>query len=309
MLFAWQPWKTKNNDIENDIVENVKNPDEKIDFDNVMLSDNTNDFRKYLIQYPDGNYTEEVQNKLNKLENDSIENAETIQRNNKEEQQKADQASYNKAKKTNTKKAYQKYLTDYPTGQYVIEAKDAINDIELINRINKLGNSLYDSRDGKTYKTVKIGNQTWLAKNLAYKPSSGNYWAFNLTKYGYLYDWETAKKVCPNGWHLPSESEWTTLTNYLGGENVAGGKLKATNTWKSPNNGATNSSGFLAFPGGFRNVDDGAFGNVGSSGRWWSATQSSGSGAWSRKLSYRSAEVSRYNGNTSYGFSVRCLMD
>jgi uncharacterized protein (TIGR02145 family) len=81
---------------------------------------------------------------------------------------------------------------------------------------------LTDKRDGKTYKTVKIGNQVWMAENLAFKPSSGNYWAYdddnsNVAKYGYLYDWETALDVCPAGWHLPSDKEWPVLTDYLGG--------------------------------------------------------------------------------------------
>ncbi len=114
----------------------------------------------------------------------------------------------------------------------------------------------------KTYKTVKIGTQVWMSENLAYKPSTGNYWAYhddnaNVAKYGYLYDWETACKVCPSGWHLPSDEEWTTLIDYLGGEDVAGGKMKAVGTieagtglWYDPNDGATNESGFSGLPGG-----------------------------------------------------------
>ena len=142
-------------------------------------------------------------------------------------------------------------------------------------------NTFKDSRDGKVYKTVKIGEQVWMAENLAYAPASGNYWAYdnddaNVEIYGYLYDWQTAKNVCPAGWHLPSDEEWTELTDYLGGN--AGGKLKATGTigsgtglWYAPNTGATNETGFTALPGGYR-YGDGAFDYVGYHGYWWSAT-------------------------------------
>ena len=124
--------------------------------------------------------------------------------------------------------------------------------IKKVEKKDKKASQLTDKRDGKTYKTVKIGTQEWMAENLAYKPSSGNYWAYdddnsNVAKYGYLYDWETAKKVCPSGWHLPSDEEWTTLTDYLGGEDVAGTKMKSTSGWKEDGNG-TNESGFSALP-------------------------------------------------------------
>ncbi len=108
--------------------------------------------------------------------------------------------------------------------------------------------SFTDSRDGKVYKTVKIGTQTWMAENLAFKTESGC-WAYdndesNVAKYGRFYNWETSKKVCPAGWHLPSDKEWKTLTDFLGGENVAGGKMKSKTDWNDPNTGATNKSGF-----------------------------------------------------------------
>ncbi|MDD3741580.1 MAG: FISUMP domain-containing protein [Bacteroidales bacterium] len=96
--------------------------------------------------------------------------------------------------------------------------------------------SYTDSRDGKVYKTVKIGSQTWMAENLAYKVDSGC-WAYNndlnnVEIYGYLYDFEAAKKACPTGWHLPSNDEWTTLEDYLGGGNIAGEKLIKCDTTK-----------------------------------------------------------------------------
>ncbi len=166
-----------------------------------------------------------------------------------------------------------------------------------------------DKRDGKTYKTVKIGNQVWMADNLAYMPSIGNYWAYdddnsNVAKYGYLYDWETAKNVCPSGWHLPSDEEWTTLTDYLGKD--AGTKMKSTSGWKGNGNG-TNESGFSGLPGGVRySYGDG---NIGYYGFWWSSSQSNASIAWDRFLSYDSSNVFRYGNSKEGGFSVRCLRD
>jgi uncharacterized protein (TIGR02145 family) len=131
--------------------------------------------------------------------------------------------------------------------------------------------------------------------------------------YGYLYDWETACDVCPDGWHLPTDAEWTELTDYLG-EN-AGGKLKATGTieagtglWYDPNTGATNETGFTALPGGGRG-SDGTFSDVGGGGYWWSATEVSTNYAWSRDVSCDYSGVDGYNDDKELGFSVRCLRD
>ena len=176
--------------------------------------------------------------------------------------------------------------------------------------------SFTDSRDGKIYKTVTIGTQTWMAENLAYKASSGC-WAYNdsisyVAKYGYLYNWGTALTICPTGWHLPTDAEWTTLTTFLGGESVAGGKLKETGTthWNSPNTG-TNESGFTALPGGYR-YDSGTFSNIGHYGYWWSSTEGSTSSAWVRNFYYYGSGVGSYSNNYSSkdnGFSVRCVRD
>lgn len=175
-----------------------------------------------------------------------------------------------------------------------------------------------DSRDGKVYKTVKIGKQVWMVENLAYKPTSGNYWAYNnkaenIAFYGYLYDWQTALNVCPTGWHLPSDTEWTKLTNILGGKDAAGGKLKATGTiqtgtglWTYPNSDATNKTGFTALPGGYRNCG-GTFGGIGRGGNWWSATEDGN--AWIRSIYYTVSPVTRNLGSKDDGFSVRCLQD
>ncbi|HOR61199.1 MAG TPA: FISUMP domain-containing protein [Bacteroidales bacterium] len=142
--------------------------------------------------------------------------------------------------------------------------------------------SFTDPRDNNTYRTVQIGNQIWMAENLKYLPSvvgpgTGSktnpyYYVYDYvgtnvdaakqsaiyTTYGVLYNWEAAKTACPTGWHLPSDAEWTILTNYLGGEAVAGGKLKETGTthWNSPNEGATNETDFTALPGGNRANSD-----------------------------------------------------
>ena len=170
-----------------------------------------------------------------------------------------------------------------------------------------------DVRDGKTYKTVQIGKQIWMAENLSYNPGNGS-WAYdnnssNEAIYGRLYNWETAKTVCPSGWHLPSDSEWTQLTDYLGGEDIAGGKLKENGTshWNPPNDGATNETGFTALPGG--SYYYGTFSYIGRYDTWWSATELNPIYAWYRIMSFGSSSVLRYYSNEESGFSVRCLRD
>jgi uncharacterized protein (TIGR02145 family) len=126
-----------------------------------------------------------------------------------------------------------------------------------------------DPRDGKVYKTVKIGNQTWFSENLAFKTDSGCYAYDNNDKfaaiYGYMYKFRVAEKECPPGWHLPSDLEWKQLISYLGGDSIAATKLKATHGWNSkdglgsstnPAIFATNSSGFSALPGGYYYLGD-----------------------------------------------------
>jgi uncharacterized protein (TIGR02145 family) len=118
------------------------------------------------------------------------------------------------------------------------------------------------------------------------------------------------KKLAPTGYHIPSDVEWTTLTNYLGGGSVAGGKMKATGTslWFSPNTEATNSSGFTGLPGGYHDNGE-TFNNIGSGGNWWSSSEYNTSYAWARNLkSYYGYAYSGYT-EKNYGFSVRCLRD
>jgi uncharacterized protein (TIGR02145 family) len=149
--------------------------------------------------------------------------------------------------------------------------------------------------------------------------SSSKYqWAYNdnesnATTYGRLYTWYAVtdtRGLCPTGWHVPTDAEWTTLTDYLGGSNVAGGKLKEAGTthWFSPNTSADNSSGWTALPGGYRDYD-GSFHLMGSSGSWWSATELDATFAWYRYLSYVYGDASRAYIYEYYGSSVRCLGD
>lgn len=196
------------------------------------------------------------------------------------------------------------------------------------------GDPLLDTRDGQSYETVQICNQCWMAENLnignridgnSNQTNNGTIEKYcysnserNCSIYGGLYQWNEmmgysttgVRGICPDGWHLPTDSEWTALTTYLGGESGAGGKMKETGTahWISPNTGATNSSGFTALPGGSR-FTDGSFYDVGIYGYWWSSRQDDSSYAWYRYLCYNNASVLRLSYFKSFGFSVRCLKD
>lgn len=181
-------------------------------------------------------------------------------------------------------------------------------------------NAFKDSRDGRIYKTVSIDNRLWMAENLAFRPPGGNYWAYGNQKvyaetYGYLYDWQAARDVCPAGWRLPTEAEWAELIEFLGGWNVAGGKLKASGTteagtglWQAPNTGASNETGFTALPGGGR-YHDGAFGSLGSYGIWWSDTELDATKALYLSLGYNRSDAYRSSYDKGYGFAVRCLKE
>ena len=134
----------------------------------------------------------------------------------------------------------------------------------------------------------------------------------NDTIYGKLYNWYAVndpRGLAPQGWHIPTDAEWTTLSTLLGGTSVAGGKMKTTGTslWLS-NTEATNSSGFAGLPGGIRN-DDGSFSSLGYEGYWLSSTQASSTDALFRSLSYDNGLLNRYNYYKKGGFSVRCLRD
>ena len=167
-----------------------------------------------------------------------------------------------------------------------------------------------DSRNGKSYKTVKIGTQTWFAENLNYVVGNsacyeGN--SSNCATYGRLYDWETALTACPAGWHLPSDAEWTTLTDYVGGVSTAGGKLKSTSGWYNNGNG-TDDFGFSALPGGSGYGND-YFLYVGSYGYWWSATEVNANTARNRYMLFLNEYVywDNYDNFKTYLLSVRCV--
>lgn len=194
--------------------------------------------------------------------------------------------------------------------------------------------------DGNVYHTVTIGTQVWMVENLkttrcndgsAIELETDRYhWPFlyspgycwydndevnNKNTYGALYNWDAVNtgKLAPVGWHVPSDYEWTTLINYLGGENYAGGKLKETglNHWDSPNTGATNSTGFTALPGGARTTTS-SYNSIGETGYWWSSTEIPNSAlsayAW---IMYDFSSSARRNINYEFsdGLSVRCMKD
>ena len=185
--------------------------------------------------------------------------------------------------------------------------------------------------------TIVIGTQQWMEKNLdvltyrngdiipqvtdptAWAALTTGAWCYynndvaNGAIYGKLYNWYAVndpRGLAPTGWHVPTDDEWTTLSTTLGGDAVAGGKMKVAGTtrWTTPNTGATNESGFAGLPGGSRN-GDGTFNGVGGSGYWWSSTEASTTYAWGRFLSCGSGSIYRGNGDKKGGFSVRCLRD
>ncbi len=205
--------------------------------------------------------------------------------------------------------------------------------------------------EGNVYKTVKIGTQEWMAENLKTTKyndgvaiplvhnneqwaglTTGAYAIYDHSRinglnsdaevfeaYGALYNWYAVEtgNLCPAGWRVPTDAEWTTLTDYIGDD--AGGKLKSSRTspdahprWASPNTGATDEYGFSALPGGYR-ISNGGFTNAGFSGHCWSSSENDSmiltTYAWYRSMICDSSSVNRYSNNKRFGFSVRCLKD
>lgn len=195
--------------------------------------------------------------------------------------------------------------------------------------------------DGNQYLTVTIGTQTWMRENLRtsryrngdpipevllnsdWMALSSGAWSWydhdpeKDTPYGKLYNWyavNDGRGLCPTGWHVPTDAEWSTLSTYLGGDSVAGGKMKTKGTieagtgyWRDPNTSASNESGFTGLPGGFRALD-GAFTSLGFYGYFWTSAES-GAGALFLLLHYVNATVGQSINDKKLGFSVRCVKD
>jgi uncharacterized protein (TIGR02145 family) len=177
--------------------------------------------------------------------------------------------------------------------------------------------SYEDVRDGKTYKAITIGYQTWMAENMNYAGQANaelgkcyNSSAPNCARYGRLYDWETANEVCPEGWHLPSREEWTELVFAAGIEATAGAALKAKSGWESHEfyGKGTDRFGFAALPGGY-STPQGVFSYGGLIGNWWSATayEADANEAYIRTMAYDESSVNMLRGNKNNLFSVRCV--
>jgi len=197
--------------------------------------------------------------------------------------------------------------------------------------------------DSNWYETVIIGNQEWMAENLKttrfsngdtiplvfdnsewlQTTSSSAYSYYDndsmyIEDYGFLYNWYAARNsrgVCPEGWRIPTDSDWNVLIDYLGGSDEAGGKMKTTGiievgtgVWQTPNEGATNESGFSALPGGHR-LSGGQYEWIRRTATFWAHTELNDATAWTRRVSYNSSDAIRANLSKRMGFSVRCMRD
>ena len=204
------------------------------------------------------------------------------------------------------------------------------NDDPSKNQKGVVYGTFTDTRDGHVYKTVKIGTQTWMAENLAYMYQSDDkesnldpcfyvydYSGTDLTtakstsayeKYGVLYNYLAAQRAVPDGWHLPTISEWNAIAYTLGGLAVAGGKMKTTQGWKLPNLNASNSSGFSALPGGIAFFP--SFQQMEIQAAWWSSSASTAPEFMKGKfLLNDSEELMDCSNSIKRGMSVRCVKD
>jgi uncharacterized protein (TIGR02145 family) len=228
------------------------------------------------------------------------------------------------------------------------DAQDAVTKSFLASQISSLQAQITALQNANVapLPNVTIGTQIWSSTNLdvtTYRDGTPipqvtdptqwanlttGAWCYynndpaNGTIYGKLYNWyavagihdtdpSTPNKIlAPQGWHVPSDAEWTTLTTFLGGESVAGGKMKSTGTslWLPPNTEATNSSGFTGLPAGYRS-DGGPFNTIGNNGIWWSSSENGTAFAWNRSLNSGNGYAYRNFLVKKTGFSVRCLRD
>ena len=220
-----------------------------------------------------------------------------------------------------------------------VNPKDAVNkeyvDAQILLLQNYINTLPVTDIDGNTYLPVTICNQTWTKSNLnvshyrngdlipqvtdptAWANLTTGAWcyydndALNGPVYGKLYNWYAVndpRGLAPQGWHIPTNIEWTTLSTCLGGEAIAGGKMKeiGSSHWSVPNIGATNESGFMALPGGYR-YNYGAPYSIGFNSYWWSSTEFDSSNSWLRTINYNNIYLSAGNHLKQFGFSVRCV--
>jgi len=191
--------------------------------------------------------------------------------------------------------------------------------------------------DGNTYLTIKIGDQWWMTENLKvthYRNgdpisnvtddgtwetlTTGAYCEYNndignVATYGRLYNWfavDDSRNIAPEGWHVPSQADWQILIDYLGGNAIAGGKMKEAGTahWDDPNTGATNESGFTALPGGYRSLG-GPYAHMGLWGFFWSSTEENVNSAYYSYMGYDNTEVNSIWNDKEIGISIRCIKD
>ncbi|MDX9846861.1 MAG: PEGA domain-containing protein [Tenuifilaceae bacterium] len=214
------------------------------------------------------------------------------------------------------------YKTTLAFGSHSVKLVNGKMEINEVITITKGGNANWeynvnentgmftDSRDGRSYKWLRIGEQIWMAENLAYIPTNGKYWAYdnnnlNVFKHGYLYDWNTARNVCPSGWHLPSEEEWKKLIEYAGSSSSI--KLKSTTDWGRDGNGA-DELGFSATPSG-QFSSYGYFYDFKSKGYWWSSSSNANIYATYFSITNTEKQVMQRTASVLSGFSVRCVKD
>ena len=227
--------------------------------------------------------------------------------------------------------------TNYSYRVYAVNSEHESGDYTNEVNVTTLEALKVTDVDGNDYPVVSIGTQFWMAENLKttklndetmiplvsedqewnrlttpayswYNNDQSNYGEI----YGALYNWYTVStgNLCPSGWHVPTDAEWTTLINFLGGVEVAGGKLKEGSTahWIAPNTGGSNESGFKALPGGYHN-STGSYNLNGAFGRWWTSTENDAQIALYRVMGYNTTAVDSRSNIKASGFSVRCVMD